>query len=66
MEFLNYLAIIPILGFLMIAHELGHFIVAKRSGITVEEFAIGFGAVARADTDGEGEVARGIPEIVSR
>src|SRR5437763_14357214 len=26
----------------MIAHELGHFIVAKRSGITVEEFAIGF------------------------
>jgi len=26
----------------MIAHELGHFIVAKKSGITVEEFAVGF------------------------
>jgi len=26
----------------MIAHELGHFIIAKKSGITVEEFAVGF------------------------
>src|SRR5437763_5984332 len=26
----------------MIAHEFGHFIAAKRSGIVVEEFAIGF------------------------
>ncbi|HZT06604.1 MAG TPA: M50 family metallopeptidase [Chloroflexota bacterium] len=39
---MEYLAIVPILGFLMIAHELGHFIVAKRSGVVVEEFAIGF------------------------
>jgi regulator of sigma E protease len=39
---LEILAIVPILGFLMIAHEFGHFIVAKRSGIVVEEFAIGF------------------------
>jgi regulator of sigma E protease len=39
---LNYLVIVPILGFLMIAHEFGHFIVAKKSGIVVEEFAIGF------------------------
>jgi regulator of sigma E protease len=39
---LNFLVIVPILGVLMIAHEFGHFIVAKRSGITVEEFAIGF------------------------
>ena len=39
---MEILAIVPILGFLMIAHELGHFIVAKRAGITVEEFAIGF------------------------
>lgn len=36
------LAIVPILGFLMVAHELGHFIVARRCGVTVEEFAIGF------------------------
>src|SRR4051794_10457062 len=41
-DFLNYLAIVPILLILMVAHEFGHFIVAKRSGITVEEFAIGF------------------------
>jgi regulator of sigma E protease len=40
--------IIEIVGFLLIlsllvfVHELGHFLVAKRSGITVEEFAIGF------------------------
>ncbi len=39
---MEHLAIIPILVFLMIAHEWGHFIVARRTGITVEEFAIGF------------------------
>ncbi len=39
---MEWLAIVPILGLLMIAHELGHFIVAKKSGIVVEEFAIGF------------------------
>jgi regulator of sigma E protease len=39
---MEWLAIVPILALLMIAHELGHFIVAKRSGIVVEEFAVGF------------------------
>ncbi|MEA2642128.1 MAG: regulator of sigma protease [Chloroflexota bacterium] len=39
---LQYLAIVPILVFLMVAHEFGHFITAKKSGIVVEEFAIGF------------------------
>jgi regulator of sigma E protease len=38
----EWLAIVPILGLLMIAHELGHFVVAKKSGIVVEEFAVGF------------------------
>jgi regulator of sigma E protease len=38
----EWLAIIPILGLLMIAHELGHFVVARKSGIVVEEFAVGF------------------------
>jgi regulator of sigma E protease len=38
----EWLAIVPILGLLMIAHELGHFIIARKSGIVVEEFAIGF------------------------
>jgi regulator of sigma E protease len=32
-----------IISFLALAHEFGHFIVAKLSGIPVEEFAIGFG-----------------------
>jgi membrane-associated protease RseP (regulator of RpoE activity) len=36
------IAFIVILSILVFVHELGHFVVAKRSGITVEEFAIGF------------------------
>jgi len=35
-------AFIGILVILVLVHELGHFIVAKRAGITVEEFGIGF------------------------
>ncbi|MCL5736190.1 MAG: RIP metalloprotease RseP [Actinobacteria bacterium] len=31
------------LGFLILAHEFGHFIVAKLAGMRVEEFSIGFG-----------------------
>lgn len=36
------LAIIP-LGFLIFIHELGHFLAAKRSGIKVNTFSLGFG-----------------------
>ncbi|MDA1189046.1 MAG: site-2 protease family protein [Chloroflexi bacterium] len=39
---LNWLLIIPILGFLVFVHELGHFIMAKRFGIKVTEFGFGF------------------------
>ncbi|CAN5168371.1 M50 family metallopeptidase [soil metagenome] len=35
-------AFIGILVVLVLVHELGHFIVAKQAGITVEEFGIGF------------------------
>src|SRR5687767_15593945 len=35
-------AFIAILVVLVLVHELGHYIVAKRAGITVEEFGIGF------------------------
>ena len=35
-------AFIAILVVLVLVHELGHFVVAKRAGITVEEFGIGF------------------------
>ena len=38
----NWLLIIPILGFLIFVHELGHFVTAKRFGIKVTEFAFGF------------------------
>jgi hypothetical protein len=31
------------LGFLILAHEFGHFMVAKLTGMRVEEFSIGFG-----------------------
>jgi regulator of sigma E protease len=31
------------LGFLILAHEFGHFIVAKATGMQVEEFSLGFG-----------------------
>jgi len=33
---------ILVLGILILAHECGHFITAKRSGLTVEEFGFGF------------------------
>lgn len=35
--------IIFLLGFLIFIHEFGHFIVAKKHGVTVNEFSIGFG-----------------------
>jgi regulator of sigma E protease len=35
-------AFLGVLIVLVLVHELGHFVVAKRSGITVEEFGIGF------------------------
>lgn len=31
------------IGFLILAHEFGHFVVAKATGMRVEEFSIGFG-----------------------
>jgi len=31
-----------ILGFLVIIHELGHFVAAKKAGVLVEEFGVGF------------------------
>jgi regulator of sigma E protease len=37
------LVFILVLSFLVFVHELGHFLFAKRAGILVREFAIGFG-----------------------
>ena len=49
-----FLAIIP-LGFIIFIHELGHFYAAKRCGIKVNTFSLGFGpkifGVQRGETD---------------
>lgn len=39
---MSVIIFIIILGALIFVHELGHFLVAKKSGIRVDEFAIGF------------------------
>src|SRR5258708_3138290 len=36
-------AAVVVLGFLILFHELGHFVVAKRAGVGVVKFSIGFG-----------------------
>ncbi|MFH0906670.1 MAG: RIP metalloprotease RseP [bacterium] len=40
--FLTIVSFILILGLLVFVHELGHFVLAKRAGIKVEEFGFGF------------------------
>jgi len=40
---LTFIASVVIFGLLIFAHELGHFLAARRAGIGVTEFAIGFG-----------------------
>lgn len=39
---MSIIIFILILGILIFVHELGHFLVAKKSGIRVDEFAVGF------------------------
>ncbi len=41
----NVIKIVFLLGFLVLIHEGGHFVVAKLCKVTVNEFAIGFGPV---------------------
>jgi len=43
MSFVSIIISIIILGILIIVHEFGHFIVARKNGIFVKEFSIGFG-----------------------
>lgn len=42
---INLLVFLFVLGVLIIVHEFGHFIVAKKTGVRVEKFALGFGAI---------------------
>jgi regulator of sigma E protease len=39
----SVVAAIVVLGFLVLFHELGHFLVAKRAGVGILKFSIGFG-----------------------
>lgn len=39
----SVLAIVLVFGGLVTIHELGHFLMAKRAGVRVDEFAVGFG-----------------------
>ncbi|MBR5659345.1 MAG: site-2 protease family protein, partial [Lachnospiraceae bacterium] len=48
--FIGLIAAIFILGLLISVHEFGHFIVAKRNGVHVIEFTIGFGPVIVSKT----------------
>ena len=40
---LTLVSFIAVLGILIFIHEFGHYITAKKSGIMVSEFALGFG-----------------------
>lgn len=46
-------AIVFVFGLVIFVHEFGHFIVAKRSGVRVEQFSFGFGKVLFGFTWGE-------------
>jgi regulator of sigma E protease len=64
MEFLQYpLALIVMLGGLITFHELGHFLVARASGVRVVRFSIGFGRPlwSRVDKHGTEFVVAAIP-----
>lgn len=61
---ITVIAFIIILSLLIFVHELGHFVVAKRSGITVEEFAIGFPPRAVKVWQDEGKITLDGQEFV--
>jgi len=52
---ITILAVVFVFSVLIIIHELGHFIVAKRNGVKVEVFSIGFGpklfSIKKGDTE---------------
>ena len=54
---INALKIIIMLGFLVLIHEGGHFLVAKFFKIKVNEFAIGFGPTIFTKEKGETKYA---------
>lgn len=53
MFIINILAFIFVLGLVILLHELGHFIMAKRAGILCHEFSIGMGPIIYSKKKGE-------------
>ncbi len=53
MFIINILAFVFVLGLVILLHELGHFIMAKRAGILCHEFSIGMGPVLYSKKRGE-------------
>jgi len=47
---LSIVIFVLVLSFLIVVHEMGHFIVAKAVGVRVERFALGFGPVLYSKT----------------
>lgn len=52
---ISILSVIILLGVLIFAHELGHFLMAKQAGVGVERFQLGFGPKILGRTWGETE-----------
>ena len=52
---ITFFATVFVLGILIIFHEFGHFIVARKSGVRVERFSVGFGPVLFRIKRGETE-----------
>jgi regulator of sigma E protease len=52
---INIISVIILLGVLIFVHELGHFLVAKLSGVGVLKFSLGFGPKVIGKTVGETE-----------
>jgi len=50
---LSLISFIAVLSILVIVHEFGHFIVAKKMGVRVEKFSIGFGPEIAGITKGD-------------
>lgn len=49
------LSFVLVIGVLVVVHELGHFLVARRFGVKIEKFSIGFGPKIYSRTVGETE-----------
>ena len=50
---LNLIVFVLVLGIIILVHELGHFIFAKKAGILCHEFSIGMGPAITQKRKGE-------------